>query len=102
MSDSNSDFSTGSDSSKGTSISDGSHLLERTEIQKFVLHIQLLLHKAILMYSRNFKSVLTTIFCPLMWVLFITYFNNLENVLRGLEIKEGETRAMEDIEKCWG
>lgn len=40
LSDNNSDFSSGSDSSKGTSsLSDGGHLLDRNEFQKFILHL---------------------------------------------------------------
>lgn len=78
LSDNSSEMSTGSDSSRGTStLSDNMNLLDRSELQKFFLHLHLLLQKAFLNYSRNWKSFLMTILCPIMWCLFILYINNL-------------------------
>ena len=103
LSDNSSEISTGSDSSRGTStLSDNMNLLERNEIQKFFLHLQLLLQKAFLNYSRNWRSFVMTSLCPILWCLFIIYINNKQYTLREIEVKTGIQTLMKPIPKCFG
>jgi hypothetical protein len=100
-SDNNSDFSTGSDSSKSSS-DPGANLLTRTDLGRFGLHLSLLLHKTILTFMRNIKQPLIIIFCPIFWCALISFINSQQFVLKDQELKEGTTKFYGLIPPCFG
>lgn len=100
-SDNNSDFSTGSDSSKGLS-DPGTNLIDRSDVSKFGLHLSLLLQKTSLMFLRNIRGLLIVLLCPILWCLVICFFNSQQEVLKDMEIKTGTISQLEPLEHCWG
>jgi hypothetical protein len=74
-SDSNSDFSTGSDSSV-TKQSNQDVLDQRSPFKVFFLHLSLLLQKQFYTFWRNKIPLCFTIFCPIVWVSCLLYLDN--------------------------
>lgn len=93
---SDSEYSTTSDSSVGTTLT------EYSGITKFLLHLQLLLHKTLLMFMRNRTVVLIQMLCPIVWILCLLYFDSREHVLKEMRPIEASRYDLEPIHKCYG
>lgn len=97
--DSRSDYSSGSDSSAGSSKS---NLIERGDFARNLLHLQLLLQKTFWQFARNKKNILVCLFCPIVFNLVCYYLNSMEPMMAESRPVTGAHHELDPVSKCFG